>query len=164
MKTKQQKEEQIKDGSDVLKKSATVVIADFTGLGVNDMNTFRKSLKAIGASMSVMKKRLLKIMLEKEGVSFDRNQFKGQTGVIFSPKDAVESSGLVYAFSKNHEDTFDILGGYEVLEKRFLLGDEIVALGRLPSRDVLLTQLVGMLASPIRSFLYVLNEKAKQTQ
>lgn len=163
MKTKKQKEEQIKRGSDDLKKNQTIIVTDFTGLGVNNMNSLRKNLRTIEASMSVIKKRLLKIIIEKEGMEFDAKQFEGQAGVIFSPKDIVESSGLVYEFSKQHRDKFNILGGYEISEKKFLSGDEIRTLGQLPSREVLLTQLVGMLASPIRSFLFVLNEKAKQT-
>jgi len=162
MKTRKQKEEQIEKGLGNLKNSQTVIVADFTGLNVNNMNGLRKSLRVIQASMNVMKKRLLKIMLEKEGMEFDAKKFEGQTGVIFSPKDIIESSGSVYRFSKQHKDEFVILGGYEVSEKKFVSGDEIMAFGRLPTREVLLGQLVGMFASPIKSFLFVLNEKSKQ--
>ena len=54
------------------------------------------------------------------------------------------------------------MGGVQVAEKQFVPASDVIRLGQLPSREVLLGQLVGMLVSPIRSFLFVLNEKAKR--
>ncbi len=162
MKTKAQKAALIEGGAKELKGSQTVVITDFTGLTANDMNTLRKSLFAIGGSMSVLKKRLLKYVFEKEGMAFDPKQFAGQTGVVFSPKDMVETAGVVYKFGKSHE-LLKINGGFEVGEKKFIPAGDVVRMGQLPSREVLLGQLVYMLGTPIRSFLVVLNEKSKKT-
>ena len=78
-----------------------------------------------------------------------------------SPKDMLEASSIVYRFAKAH-DTFAIVGGVQVAEKQFVPASDVIRLGQLPSREVLLGQLVGMLVSPIRSFLFVLNEKAKR--
>ena len=163
MKTKAQKLSQIEAGAKELKTSQTVVITDFTGLTANELNAFRKEVFALGGTMSVIKKRLLKYVFEKEGIEFDPKQFEGQTGVVFSPKDMVETSGTAYKFSKQNK-LFKILGGYEVSEKKFVPATEVVMIGQLPSREVLLGQLVYMLGSPIRSFLYVLSEKSKQTK
>lgn len=52
--------------------------------------------------------------------------------------------------------------------KNFLDAERVKFIGQLPSREILLGQLVGMLVAPIKMFMYVLNEKgritAKQTQ
>ena len=72
-----------------------MVFTDFTGLTSNEMNALRRELKAIGARLSVMKKRLVRVVFEGHGVSFDPKGYEGQLGVVFSPKDAVETAGLL---------------------------------------------------------------------
>ncbi len=165
MKTKAQKIKQVAEGIESLKTSKTVVVADFTGLTANDMNAYRKALRAIGTSLRVMKKRLLRVALKEQGIEFDTDQFPGQMGVAFSPADPLEVSGVVYRFSKQFDKagTFKILGGYSLEDKTFIAGSDMKKLGQLPSREVLLGQLVGMLISPIRSFVYVLDQKAKKS-
>ena len=162
MKTKQQKLTQIEEGVKSLKNSQTVVFTDFTGLTANEMNALRKDVFGLGGSMTVFKKRLLKYVFEKEGVEFNPDSFEGQMGVIFSPKDMVETAGVTYRFSKT-QNNLKIMGGFNVVEKSFLSGADTKAIGQLPGREVLLGQLVYMLGSPIRSFMVVLQEKAKKS-
>lgn len=164
-KTKAQKEEAVKGGIDKLKSSETVILADFTGLSVNDVNKFRRTLEAAGATFKVLKKRLLKFVFEASGITFDPKEFHGQTGVIFSTKDSLETSALAYKFSKAKEtkDMFKILGGFSVKDKQFIAATDIQKLGQLPSREVLLGQLVYVLSSPIKKLLFVLDQKAKKT-
>lgn len=160
-KTKQQKIKAIEEGLENLKHSETVILADFTGLTVNEMNAFRRILKAAGIAFKVIKKRLLKLVFEKAGMEFDPSKFEGQTGVVFSARDLVETSGAVYKLSKTKE-IFKILGGFDLKEKRFVDAAEIKKLGGLPSREVLLGQLVGVLSAPLRMLMYVLNEKGRK--
>ncbi len=161
-KTKAQKTKAIEEGLKGLKNSEAIILADFTGLKVNDLNAFRKSLKTLDIGFKVLKKRLLKIIFEKEGIKFEREKFDGQTGVIFSPKDLIETSNIAYKFSKNKE-AFKIVGGFDIKEKKFVEADFIKRLGQLPNREILLTQLVVMIGTPIKKLLFVLNEKAKRS-
>ncbi len=164
MKTKAQKKEQIKTGKEEFDKSETVVFADFTGLSANDLNVFRKLIRGLGGAMVVMKKRLLTLVLKDQGINFDAKKLEGQVGVVFSPKDTVETANVVYKFGKpfKTKNIFNILGGFEVKRKRFMEKAEVETLGQLPSREVLLGQLAFMLTVPIKKVLFVLNEKAKQ--
>ncbi|RJQ24956.1 50S ribosomal protein L10 [Candidatus Parcubacteria bacterium] len=162
MKTKKQKLTQIEEGAVTLKNAQSVVITDFTGLSANEMNTLRKNVFDLGGTMSVFKKRLLKYVFEKEGMEFTPSNFAGQAGVVFSPKDMVETAGVVYKFSKV-QNKLKILGGFNVLEKSFISANDTKAIGQLPGREVLLGQLVYMLGTPIRSFMVVLQEKAKKS-
>ena len=97
---KRTEKEQIKSGEAELAKSETVVVTDFNGLTANDMNAFRKTVRAIGGVVMVMKKRLLKLVFAASGIEFNPKDFAGQAGVIFSPKDIVETAGVVYKFGK----------------------------------------------------------------
>lgn len=165
MKTKTQKKEQIETGKKELDKSETVVFTDFTGLSANDLNGFRKTVRGLGGVMVVMKKRLLSLTLKDKGIDFDAKKLQGQVGVVFSPKDSVETASAVYKFGKpfRAKKIFNILGGFEMKDKRFMEKAEVDMLGQLPGREVLLGQLAFMLTVPIKKVLFVLNEKAKQT-
>ena len=54
-----------------------------------------------------------------------------------------------------------ILAGYNITAGTTMTAEDIVYIGKLPPREVVLAQLLGMLAAPIRSFLYILDEKSK---
>lgn len=160
MKSKQQKREAIESGVKVVAKSETLVLADFTGVPTAELNAFRKTLRTMGAAFTVVKKRLFKLMLKEHGIEFDPKSLAGQLGIVFSPKDLIETAGAAYKFSKGKE-TFKILGGFAMKEKKFLEGADVVRYGSLPPRETLLGQLVGMLTVPLRQFMTVLNERAK---
>ena len=162
MKTKAQKKAQIESGVKGMQSSETLVLADFTGGPTAELNAFRKTLRTMGAAFTVVKKRLFKLMLKEQGIEFDTKTLEGQLGVVFSPKDLVETAGVTFRFSKGKE-TFKILGGFNLKEKRYLEGADVIRYGALPTREVLLGQLAQMLTVPIRQLLSVLNERAKQT-
>ncbi|MDO8470277.1 MAG: 50S ribosomal protein L10 [bacterium] len=164
MKSKLQKKEAVGVNAKDLAASRTVIITDFTGLSVNELSVLRRTLKAMGAPYRVVKKRLLKFVFETEGMAFNPKDFAGQTGVVFSPKDMVETANAVYQVAKLHEKRgfLKILGGFDVSAKQFISAADVTAMGKLPGRQVLLGQLVGMLASPIRQFVFVLDQKSKQ--
>jgi large subunit ribosomal protein L10 len=166
MKTKAQKAQAVEAGGAALKASETVVFTDFTGLSVNELNALRKTLKAIGATLRVMKKRLVRVMFAGAGVSFDEKQYGGQMGVVFSPKDAVETAGILTKFGKQFEKKgfMKILGGFTAAEKALVDRTTMVRYGSIPPKEVLLTQLVYILSSPIRSLAFVLDQAAKKSK
>jgi len=175
MKTKKQKQTAIEEGKKLLEGNRNLVFVDFTGASVEDLKSLRKTLKEIGAKLKVVKKKLMRVLFEKEGIDFNPEQFESQLATIFADKDISEIAGPVYKFFEGiKKKGFSakggsaaggkILGAYDLPAKSFLDGETVTKIGKLPSREVLLGQLVGMLASPIRMFLYVLNEKSKMVE
>lgn len=162
MKTKLQKQEEINNCASALKSASTAIIADHTGLSSNDINALRKLLFAFGAKVIVLKKRLLKRVLESLSLDTNASLFSGHVGVIVSASELHDISKSVVGFAKKHKEVFKVLGGFELREKKYLDGTVVTRIGELPSREVLLGQLVGMIASPLRSFMYVLSERAKK--
>lgn len=167
-KTKEQKIKELEKGIESLKKSETVVFADFTGSTVSELQKLRKMLNESGAKFSVIKKRLLKIMLQKLGIELDLKQFAGQLGFAFSPKKIFDVAGPLYKFAKesvgaDKQQKFKIIGGFDLIEKKFINADEIKLIGQLPPRQILLGQLLGAISGPLRAFLYVLNEKGRKS-
>ncbi len=163
MLTKHLKSKQIEESRKLLDENRLVFFADFSGTPVEDFRQLRKTMRGLGAKVRVIKKKLLRVAFEKKGVDFNPEQFESQAVAIFSSKDIPEIASPIYKFSKEKEKKgFKILGAYDLLEKNFLDAETVKRIGQLPSREVLLGQLVGMLAAPIKMFLYVLDQKSKQ--
>lgn len=172
MKSKAQKSEELKKAKELFAKSRVLVYMDFTKISAENLRKLRQELKKIGATLLVIKKRLLGLLLKEKGVEFDSKEHKISLGAIFSESDSEKVSGAVYKLlsSLDVPEGGDkamwvkhILGGYDVKDKTKIMAEEMITLGKLPPREVLLGQLLGMLAAPIRSFLYVLSEKSKRS-
>lgn len=170
MKTKAQKADELKKGKELFQKSHVLIFSDFTKMSAENMRKLRKELKTAGAELLVIKKRLLNLILKETGIDFDLTQFKSSIGTVFSSGDAEKISGPVYTFFSKLEVpegqdkamwVKHILGGYDVKGKAPIDAQQIVFIGKLPPREVLLAQLLGMLAAPLRSFMYLLQEKSK---
>ncbi|HEY4475252.1 MAG TPA: 50S ribosomal protein L10 [Candidatus Paceibacterota bacterium] len=165
MKTKVQKTKELESAQELLAKNQSVIFADFTGVGTALINKLKKELKKTNGVFKVVKKRLLKIAAEKSGLDFDPTQFDAQVGAIFLPGDVASGAGVVYKFSRElvkEKKEFKLLGAYEISKKSFLNAEQFLAIAKLPGREVLLAQLVGVLSGPIRAFMYVLQERSKK--
>jgi large subunit ribosomal protein L10 len=170
MKSKSQKQEELKKAKELLGKSNIIVFTDFTKISAENLRKLRSELKKAGANFLVIKKRLLNILFKERGIDFDVKQFKLSVGTLFSESDAEKVSGPVYKFfaalevpEGSAKDLWikHILGGYDLKNKVAIDASRLVFIGKLPPREILLAQLLGMLAAPIKSLLYVLDQKAK---
>ena len=163
MKTKEQKKQAIGDAQKLIDESRNLFFVDFTGTGVEDMKVLRRSLKDFGAKTKVIKKKLLRVALEKEKVDFNPEQFDEQLATIFFSKDISEVAGPIYKFYKDKEKKgFKILGAYDLVNKNFLDEAMVKRIGQLPSREILLAQLVGMLSMPVKMFMNVLDKRSQK--
>jgi len=163
MLTKNQKTNIISDVKDMLKGSKILLFTDFTGTGVEEIKELRKLVRDLGAKYKVIKKKLMRVAFENSQIGFDPERFESQLGTIFSPKDISEIAGPVYKFSKEVEKKgFKILGAYDLEKGEFLDGDFVKKIGQLPSREIILGQLAGVLSAPLKMFMYVLDQKKNQ--
>jgi len=156
MLTKPQKIEKVSESQKLMDESRSLVFIDFTGKSVGEMESLRRKLGELGAKLKVIKKKLLRIAFSEKKIEFDPEQFETQLGTIFAPSEMHEIAGPVY------KSGLKMIGGYDLEAMSALDANQMKTLGQLPSREVLLGQLVGMLAAPIRMFLYVLEQKSKQ--
>ena len=170
MKTKVQKNEEMKEAKVLLDKSQALIFADFTNITAENLRKLRGELKKNGANFLVIKKRLLGLLLKERGIDVDLKQFKTSVGTIFSEGDNEKISGPAYKFFAGLEVpeggdkqmwVKKILMGYNVKGKAAMEAQEIIYIGKLPPREVVLAQLLGMLAAPLRSFMYLLDQKSK---
>lgn len=160
-KTKVQKEEAIKEGANELKDSKYLIFADFSSTPDSVMKAFRKMARENDSKFTVIKKRLLRVLLNKSGIEFDPVKYESQVGTIFAKTDISEIASPVYKFTRANP-TLNLLGALDVEKKEEITLEELIKIGKLPSRDILLAQLMGGLTGPLRKLMYVLTELANK--
>ncbi|MCX6703047.1 MAG: 50S ribosomal protein L10 [Candidatus Wolfebacteria bacterium] len=158
MLNKTQKKEKVSESKELLDKSKSLVFIDFGKTTVKDFEALRRSIKELGAKVKVVKKKLLAIALRDKKIDFDPEQFELQVGTVFAPNEIYEIAGPVF------KSKIKILGGYDIAGKESFDAAKMKMFGQLPSREILLGQLVGMIAAPIKMFLNVLDQKSKMVE
>lgn len=156
-----EKETFVADFRSRVEKAPVFYLADFTGLDVKAMTTLRAQLKANGAEFLVVKNRLVRRALAEMEVPDDvAASLVGPTGVVFGYEGAVEPAKVLTDFAKEHDDRPAFKAG--VLENQLLGAEQIIALAKLPSKEVLLSQLAGALEGPMTAFVAALEGKIQE--
>ncbi len=161
----------MKKAGNLLAKSQTMLFADFGRVTAENMRKLRQVVRDNGGDLKVMKKRLLNVLLKEKGIDYDMRQFEGSVGTIFAQEGLDKIGGPVYRFFQEiASDTKakqqagqKLLGAYDVAGKAAFAQATVAMIAQLPPREVLLGQLLGTMAAPITSFLYILDQKSKQT-
>ncbi len=162
--TREKKENILKDLTDKFNRAKAAILIDFNKLPVSKTMELRRNLKSIDAEYKVSKKTLISRVLKSghfEDVDLDN--FKTQVGIVFSYIDPVATAQSVWKFSKVNE-ALKILGGFLLARRSLGEGgefnwqdkDRIIELAKLPSREILLWQLVRTIAAPLSGLVGVL--------
>jgi large subunit ribosomal protein L10 len=155
-KTKEQKKQEIEEINNLIDKSKGFLFLGFSGISVNKLNNFRSKVRNTNGEIKVIKRRILDICLNEKGIKLDIKPFMGQTALVFFGNDILDVAGIIYDFTKEDKIESKILGGYDIEAKEIYETEYLEKLGQLPSREVLLGQVVGGISGPIRAFIYTL--------
>ena len=150
--TKQQIAE---DLHDKFAKSAIIVLTDYKGLDVAAINDLRRKLRESDIEYQVVKNTLLARAAEDTEVALIKDHFKGPSAVAISYDDPVAPAKVLTQFAKDN-GKLEIKVG--VLNGKVLDAQAIKALALLPSREVMLAQLLATLNAVPTSFVRVLAE------
>jgi large subunit ribosomal protein L10 len=150
------KQESITELNGVFKASSVVVVAQYSGLTVAQMQTLRQQMKQAGAQVKVAKNRLAKIALKDTDVAAIANLLKGPTVLAYSG-DPVAAPKVAIDFAKANE-RFVILGGS--MGTTALDPNGVKALASLPSLDELRGKIAGLLKAPATKIAQLTNAPA----
>ena len=155
-----EKEAVIKEVTDLAAKAQTLVMAEYRGITVADMTELRSKARSNGVALSVLKNTLVRRAVA--GSSFESvvDQMTGPLIYGFS-EDAVAAAKVVADFAKTN-DKLVIRGG--VYDGKALDANGVKQLASIPSKEVLLAQLCGLLMSPIARTAVVLGALAKKKE
>ncbi len=157
--TREQKEQTIADMQGAVSEAVSTVFVSFDGLSLEDMGELRNQLFEAGMSMRVVPKRLLRLAMQNAKLDFDPTAHEGQVAVVWGA-DPVAPAKVIHTFAKSNEN-IQLLSG--VLEGSTIEFAQVEALAKLPSRQELLGQLVGVLSGPMRGFAGVLSGVPRAT-
>lgn len=144
-----EKQAQVEEIKAKIAQSSSVVVTDYRGLTVEEVTELRGKLRAEGIEYKVLKNNLVKRACDASGIEGMDEVLKGPTAVAFGP-DAIAPAKVLYEFLKKHKN-LQVKGG--IVEGAVMDAAKLEILGNLPSREALLSQIVGMFAAPLRNFI-----------
>lgn len=164
----------IEDLKKRIEDAKSFVAFDYQGLTVKDAEGLRQSIKEAGGTLLVVKNTLLKLALKNskvEEVEEVEKELQGPTAVVFAEEDEIAPLQKLGKF----------ISGREVPKLKFGIfgsdiygADKLLALSRLPGKNVLFSRLVGAIAGPqyglvgvlqgnLQKLVYILDVKSKVT-
>ena len=153
-----EKEAVVSEVTDLAKEAETLVLAEYRGITVADMIKLRSSARSQGVTLSVLKNTLARRAVSGSTFEIVADQMTGPLIYGFSV-DAIAAARVVADFSKIN-DKLVIRGGATAGKALDVAGVKLLA--SVPSKDVLLAQLCGLLMSPISRAAVVLGALAAQ--
>jgi large subunit ribosomal protein L10 len=150
----EQKQAVVAEVSAQLSKAQAVILAEYRSIPVGDMTELRKRARGSGVYLRVLKNTLVRRAVAG-------TPFKGLSDKMVGPlaygisSDPVAAAKVLHEFAKDHEK-FVIKGG--AMPNLVMSARDVADLAKMPSRQELLTKLVGTMQAPIAKFVRTLNE------
>jgi large subunit ribosomal protein L10 len=157
---KEQKAEQIELLVEKLKKAKVAVLTDYRGLKVGQIQELRGKLRTGNVEYRVVKNSLARRAADSAGYAALESQLKGPIAIAFGYDDLSLPPRLINEFVRTTRLKVEVVGG--LVEGRVFNRDQIKQLADLPSREVLLAQLLGTLQSPVGQLVGIMQTPVQQ--
>lgn len=157
-KSKEQKEAMLAEYSEWLGKSQAVVLVEYTGVKMHDLDVIRAKAREFGGEFHVVKNTLAKLALEKAGYSVPADYAEKSTAIGFSYNDAAAFAKALTDVTKGME-AVKIKGGF--LGAQALDKAAVKSLANLPPMPVIRAQLLGVLQAPASRLARTLAEPGR---
>ena len=158
VKIRPEKQEKVALLKEKLQNTKAMVVIDFKGLSVKDTTKLRNKLKQNNTYLEVVKNTMFEIAAKESGLENVENLFKEQSAIIWDNQSATIGAKVVYEFSKDNENV-KIKGA--IYEGKIIDFEEVKHLATLPSREILILQLLNTMQAPLKNLLSVLNAPAR---
>lgn len=153
-----------------IEQNSSFVIISYSSLTANAANDFRREIAKNGGSMEMVRKRILIKAAQAAGVQLDEATLPGHIGLVFTGKDPIETTKLVFRFRQDSK-AVEVMGGK--LDGQLYNGADIEMISNLPSKDEMRAQFLSVLEAPLSqtlavmeailtSVVYCLDNKSKQ--
>ena len=162
----------VADLNEMFTRAKFSVVADYCGLKVSEMEKVRTELRQCNSELRIAKNTLLKRAVTDTACESLTDDFTGTTAIVMAYDDPVTPAKVLAKFAEDHEK-FELRSA--VLEGEKITVDNIIALSKLPSKEILLgqllsvmngvpTALVRVLSGVPRTFLYGLQAVKDQKE
>ena len=145
----EQKKQVVADLVERLNGSCAGVIVDYKGINVEDDTKLRKELREAGVNYTVVKNTLLKRAIAETELAGLDAVLEGTTALATSADDYVAAALILCKFADTHKN-FEVKNGF--IDKEVIDVAKITGLAKLPSREILLANVLGAFQAPISAF------------
>ncbi len=143
------KSETVKEISEKAKKSQTIIVCEYRGLTVAQIQEIRRALHKENAEMNVYKNSLVERAVDELGYNELNNILTGPNAIVFS-EDVIAGAKVIAKYAKRHKDVLVVKGG--IVEGKFVDEKAMLEVAKLPGKEGLLSMFLSCLQAPIRSF------------
>jgi large subunit ribosomal protein L10 len=139
-----------------LNSSPFLFVTDYSGLTVDKFGELRNRLAGVGARCHVVKNTFLRLAAKEAGYP-ELGELSGQTAIVVGDNDVAAAAKVLKTFHGEFKKPVVKTG---VVDRLVVSSEQISAIADLPSREVLLATLLGVLQAPATQLVRVLNEPA----
>ncbi len=143
------KQEAVKEIVSKAKASNGLIVAEYRGLTVSEIQELRRALRAEGASMGVYKNSLVERASDELGYADLKQLLEGPNALFFS-NDVTGAAKVLVKYAKRYGDNLNVKGG--IFEGAFADKAKVAEIAKLPSREGLISMLLSCLQAPVRQF------------
>ena len=147
----------VSDLSEKLNRSPFLLVTDYKQMKVAQFGELRNRLAPAGAEVRVVKNSFLKRAMADSGMPDVADKLTGQTAIVMGEKDVAPVAKILKAFAAEFKIAALKIG---VIDKAVMSTSDVEALAELPSREILLAKLLGLMLAPATQLVRVLNEPA----
>jgi large subunit ribosomal protein L10 len=152
------KEEIVGEIKDRFAGSEAVIMADYRGLSVKEMQQLRIAVREAGGEIKIYKNSLTEIAIRELALPSMDEYLEGPTAFVFIAEDPVAPAKALSAFAKQHE-ALELKGGF--VQNQVVDAAGVKAIAMLPSREELIAKLLGTMQNPLRGTVSVLAGPAR---
>ena len=151
----------VEEISELLNGAATAVVVDYRGLTVAEDTELRKQLREAGVVYKVYKNTMINFAIKDTEFADLAQHLEGPTAIAVCKDDATAAARVLAKFAKTAE-ALEIKGG--VVDGIYYDAVGIGQIASIPSREVLLSKLLGSMQSPITNFARVIKQIAEKDE
>jgi|TARA_Y100000385_G_scaffold258997_1_gene287421 large subunit ribosomal protein L10 len=152
MMNKEAKKNYVKEMKQNFTSNDSVMIAQYQGLNVTELDELRKELRDKGILFKITKNRITKIAIQETPVKDLEKYFTGPTAAAIS-SDPITTAKILTKFAKSH-DKLKIVAGF--MDGKVLDQKEVAIIATLPSLEEARAKIVGILATPAQKLVSIL--------
>lgn len=138
-----------------INKSEAIILVEYRGLTVEQLTDLRKKYREKNVGYKVYKNTMMNLAFKETGHEDFTEHLKGPNAVAFGFDDPVEVAKITHNFAKENDK---LVIKAAILDGKIIEIEKIKQLAELPSREVLIAQVLGGLNAPISGFASVLNQ------
>lgn len=140
---------------ELLADAKTFFVVDYQGLSAGDLGTLRASVREAGGRLLVAKNTLINVVLKEQGIDGFDATLQGPTALVLIEDDPVAPAKALTDFAKDHPKELPAAKG-GLLQGGQVGPEALARIAKLPTRDELLSELVGVLQAPMQQLVGVL--------